>query len=549
MRATGGMTLASRVGGLVRDVIVGRIFGDTAIGSAFASGFAIPNTFRRLFGEGALTAAFIPAYTELHKSDPKAADKLASLTVAVLGLVTGAITLGIEIVLLAVILAAPQDADRALSLKLMMVMLPFMPLICVVAILAGMLQVHGRFGTAASGPVILNTFIVGVGAWCLFTGRLAGENVAYLLGLATVLSGATQCLWFAWILRGEVEWTRAWEEAKPRAREVLKKFIPAAVGLGTLQVNAYVDQLITMWPIWVGPTILGHSYPLTKASGIIIALTTRLYQFPLGVFGIAIASAVFPLLARHADEPDHFIDTLRRGLRMSLFIGLPATVGLMLVREDAVAVLFGHGKTGWSRESLGASADVLFGFAAGVWAYSLNHVLTRAFYACKDTRTPMRVALAMVGLNFVLNVTLIWRLREAGLAWSTAIAAIVQTFVLGILVRRMLIARGMHGGRGEGLFDAHAWRAVVKIVAASGVMGGVVLLVMHWVPGGGGSDSPLTGSGLWPGLRSEWTWQLVRVGIACGVGGGSYVIAARVLGLAELRWLMHRGGGKAVDGE
>lgn len=522
VRATGGMTLLSRVGGLVRDVVIGRIFGDTAVGSAFAAAFAIPNMFRRLFGEGALSAAFIPAYTDAHKADRRDANALASFTLAMLGLATAGLTVVIELALLAILVLAPGDPERALSLKLIMVMLPFMPLICLVAILAGMLQVHGRFGPAASGPLILNTFIVGVGAWCLLSGQLASTGVAYALGIATVLSGVTQLLWFARLLGPSVYWTRAWSSIRPRALAMLKQFVPVAIGLGTLQLNAFMDTLIAMWPIWIGPTMFGRTYPLDESSNIILALTQRLYQFPLGVFGIAVASAVFPLLARHADEPGPFLDTLRRGLRLSFFIGLPASIGLVLVRYDAIGVLFGHGgKTAWSDQSLVRSAGVLLGFAVGVWAYSLNHVLTRAFYARKDTATPMRVALWMVGLNLGLNLTLVWvpGLRESALAWATSASAIVQCGVLIAILRRRVDAPG------QTLLDRETLAGGARVLTTALVMTGVTVLSMQLLPAG-----------------TTWATQLVRTTAISAVGISSYLAAARLLRVHELRWLLHRAG-------
>lgn len=520
VRATGGMTLLSRVGGLVRDVLVGRIFGDTAIGSAFAAAFAIPNMFRRLFGEGALSAAFIPAYSAALREGRADADKLASLTVGMLGLVTGGLTVVIELVLLLVLMLGHHDAERALSIKLIMVMLPFMPLICVVAIQAGMLQVHGRFGPAASGPLVLNGFIVSVGVYCVLTGRLGDERVAYALGVATVLSGATQCWWFARLLRPFVTWTRERAGIEERARTMMRKFVPVAVGLGTMQINAFVDVLIAMWPIWVGTTVMGFTYPLDKSSNVIMSLTQRLYQFPLGVFGIAVATAVFPLLARHAHEPGAFLDTLRRGLRLSLFIGVPASAGLVLVRHDAVAVLFGHGGGKWGEESLLKSAAVLAGFGVGVWAYALNHVFTRAFYARQDTATPMRIGMAMVGLNVTLNLVLMWKLREAGLAWATSISAMVQCAVLATVLTRRV---GKEMGGGVRLIDEETVRGIAKVLGCTAVMS-----VLVWAAGW-----------FWPG-RETFTRTVVALVGVCAVGGVSYLGLAGLLRVHELRWLMHR---------
>ncbi len=539
VRATSLMTLGSRVGGLIRDVVVGRIFGATMIGSSFSAAFAIPNMFRRLFGEGALSAAFIPAYTDAARDSQEDADKLASLTITWLGLITTALAVLIELFLVGLLLLAPPDPKLELSLKLIMVMLPFMPLICVVAIQAGILQVRGRYGPAASGPVILNVFVVATGLYFLLTHQLGGSTTAYILGIATVLSGATQMLWFFLLLRPYVRWTRSWQSVRPRVSVMLRKFVPVAVGLGTLQLNTLLDTLIAMWPIWIGPTIFGFTYPLDDTSNVILSLTARLYQFPLGVFGVSIASAIFPLLARHAKEPEHFLDTLRRGLRLSLYIGLPATLGLMLVRHDAIAVLYGHGTTGWRDDAINRAANVLAGFSIAIWAYSLNQVLTRAFYAQGNTRTPMKVAIAMILVNVALNFTLIWLPppfgREAGLAWATAISAILQTVVLAILCTRALRALGAH----HPLIDPHARSAAMKIAAATLAMGAPVWLLLGFLP----QVSPLTAAKLpsaLAGLTSNWSWQLVRLLLASGMGGVIYLVFSRVFHIAELSWLMHR---------
>lgn len=537
VRATGGMTMLSRVGGLVRDVVIGRIFGDTVVGSAFAFAFAVPNMFRRLFGEGALAAAFVPEYAEIVRegerrgeAKPREAGELASITLAALALVTVALTVLIEVALLLALLVLPADAERSLSLKLLMVMLPFMPLICCAAVMAGMLQVHSRYAAAASGPLLLNAFIVVTGVYFIFSGQLAGEWAAYAIGVATVLSGVSQVVWFLKLLRPLVSWTGSWGNARARAKAVLTRFVPVAIGLGTLQLNTLLDSLIAMWGVLVGPTMFGRAYPLDDLSNVILALTARFYQFPLGVFGIAVASAIFPLLARFAADPEHFADTLRRGLRLSLLVGVPASVGLILVRDDAIGVLYGHGRTGWSGASLHRAANVLTGFSVGVWAYGLNHVLTRAMYAKKDTITPMRVAIAIVVLNAGLNFTLIWTLREAGLAWATSISAIAQCLVLGVIVR------GRVRKEGQVLVDRAMVSGCLRLILSAALMAAAVFGVQRVLPEG-----------------SRWSMQMLRLVIAICIGGAAYAGAAWALKCPELRWLLERpkresgaGGGEAA---
>lgn len=518
IRAFSGVTLLSRVGGLVRDVLLVYIFGNSAVGSSFVAGFAIPNMFRRLFGEGALSAAFIPEYTAAEKEGAPAANAFASLTVLWLGVLTGGLTVLIEAGLLVALFLLPADADRQLSIRLIMLMLPFMPLICVTAILAGMLQVHGRFGPSASGPLVLNGFIVAVGLWHVARGSHGGMVEAYALGTATVLSGLTQAVWFAWLLRRHIRWTRVIAGTRTRAVRMTRRMGPVLVGLGTLQVNAFIDQIIAMWPIWVGPTLLGFAYPLDKSSGIILAASQRLYQFPLGVFGVAVATAAFPMLSRHASDGPLFAGTLRRGFRLSLYIGVPASIGLMLVRDDMVRALFRvTSQSGFDEDGLRRAGLVVLGYAPGIWAYSLNQVLTRAFYAKGDTATPMRVALGMVGLNLALNLGLIWPLGEAGLAWSTSFCAALQCVILGRLCRRLL-------PEGERLLDRPTGTAAARIAVTGLAMGAVVLAADAALP-----------------ARASWAWNVAGVVALTGIGGVVYAGASLVLGLPELRWLL--GGG------
>lgn len=521
VRSTALVTLASRIFGLVRDVLLARIFGETALNSSFQFAFAIPNMFRRLFGEGALSAAFIPVYTREHRAGPESAHRLASLTLAALAAVTIALTLVIELALAGVVFLGQHTPDRRILLQLVMVMLPFMPLICMVAILAGMLQVHGRYAAAATGPLVLNAFIIAVGTYAVLTGWHGDVQIAMVLGAVTVLSAATQLAWFLRLLHrtGQVRWTRnlADPTARARAREVARKFGPVALGLGTLQLSTFLSTTIATFPIWFQTAHKGIAFPLDDASNAILAVTSRLYQFPLGVFGIAVASAAFPLLARHADDPGRFASTLRRGLRLGLFIGLPASIGLALVRRDLTGVLLGHGHNAFSDDGLARAAAVLAGFAPGVWAYSLNHVLTRAFYARGDTATPMRISIACMALNLVLNLVLIWPLSEAGMAWATSIAAVVQCAAMWTLARRRL---GL-----VTVLDPESAKAIGRITLASILMGFAVWSCLALFAGS---------------FPPTWTGQVARLAACCTLGVLVFAALSRALRLPELRWLAAR---------
>jgi len=518
IRLVSGLTLFSRIAGLLRDIVMVRLLGDGAIASAFRAAYTLPNLFRRLFGEGALSAAFLPEYTQLRREEPQTAAELATLTLKLLTLATGWLTLAIELVLIALLVFLPDnEASRHLSFKMMMLMLPMMPMVCITAILGGILQAHGKFGPPAAAPIILNLFQIAAGLVFYLGMTNSATLTAYIVGAAAVLASIVQIVWSLWALKGCVKWSKAGEDAKRHGARVFKRFIPAVLGLGTLQLNTMVDQLIAMWPVWIGPEMFGRPVPLDVKSNAILSYTQQLYQFPLGVFGIAVATAVFPMLSRASADPTEFAAVLRRGLRLSFFIGLPASIGLILVRHDLIFVVYSGGNSGFDADSVARGAAVLLGFAPGVWAYSLNHVLTRAFYAKHNTRTPMRVAMSMVLLNLSLNFTLIWYLREAGLAWATAASAMVQMFVLLVLCVKRL---------GVQPFDGETTRAFLRIGSAAALMALAVWAAIHW----------------WPDPMGNWKLHAARLAAGVGAGGLVFGLAAFLLRAPEMRWLVQRGG-------
>jgi len=513
-RTVAGITLVSRVLGLARDLVTVRVFGDTLVGSAFAAAFAVPNMFRRLFGEGALSAAFLPVYTRLSDDEPERAGALASLTVAALGLVTSAILLIIELALLLVIVLAPgqEGSDRVYSLALVMLMLPFMPLICVAAVMGGMLQTHGRFAPWAAAPILMNILVIAVSAPFFFVQDASPRRWAVYIGIATLVSGMLQVLWSLRVLRGLVRWSRLWSSVRAEARTMFAAMLPVLVGLGTLQLNAMADTLIAMYPNWIGTTLLGRDYPLDESSNAVLFYAQRLYQFPLGVFGIAVATAAFPALSRASGDAHAFGLVVRRGARMSLFVAMPASVGLAVVAPDLVRLLYGHG--GFSERGVDRATWVLVAYALAVWAYSLNQLLTRAFYARGDTSTPMRIAIAMVGVNLALNLMLIWPMRETGLAASTALCAAIQC---ALLIRAL----------GAGVLDRSVSRAAARMAMLSAAVGFAAWGAIRGIDAAGWAG---------PGVPGD----AARVGAGVLGGAGVYLGLCWGFGTPELWWIAAR---------
>ncbi len=522
-----GLTLVSRFTGLIRDAVIIACFGLGGISDAFYLGFKIPNLFRRLFGEGALSAAFIPLYTEKLRQDPRLARRLASACLALQLIVLGGLTVAAEFALRWMLDHYTWTDDSSLAIRLTMLMLPYMPMVCAVAIMGGVLQVHRRFGAPAATPIILNLTLI---FFTLFaTEKLRDVEALRLMvlfvALAVVLAGVFQLLWItAAMLRVEGISLNFRGVGRP-LKQMLWMMLPMLVGLAVFQVNAFADSLIA----WVlSPkngltqiTLLGYTFdPPIPSQGAVAALelAQRLYQFPLGVFGIAIATAIFPAFARAAaDETDTDRDAFRRilhqGLRLTVFIGLPASIGLILVRLPLVRLLFEYQR--FSLEDSQRVAIILTGYAAGVWAYSLTHVLTRAFYAVKDVRTPLVVSLVMVTINLALNMTLVWFLGAAGLAWSTAISAAMQAVLLLVLIRGH-VSQPVSGR------VVAAWRRMIAITLA---------MAAAIAPIGWFCDVAAMSA------RQSALVLLVQLLLGAGV----YLALAKLMGMQELRWLRSRG--------
>ncbi len=506
------LTLLSRFSGLARDAVQSRVFGAGPVMSAFAFGFQVPNLFRRLFGEGALTASFVPVYARLDQDDAALARRFAGTLLTLLATFLSAVAV-VGIVVAMVVPA--KDAQAALGLRLLAVMLPYMPMVCVVALMGSVLGVHGRFGPAAFSPILLNLGIIAAALLVRQVpceGPEPCENGRILwVAIAVVLSGVAQLLWMGWSMRGQgIRPVLALAACRAPLVQTLRTTLPMLVGLGVFQLNVLMDSLIACYPLYVGDTFMGHAFPLNDSANAIMGWSTRLYEFPLGVFGISVATVIFPLLARQSGEPAQFMHSLRRGVRLSVFIGVPASLGLVLVGRSMSVVVYQGGRC--TPEQVSQIADVLIAYAPAVVAYSVMQLLTRAFYALGDQRTPTRLSMAMVALNLALNLTLIWTpLGITGLAWSTTICSFIQWALLSRLLRRRL-------GR---FMDDVTWRSMGKTAVAAALMGMVTYAV----------NSALPFDGSWWGSL----WRLVSLTAA---GALTFFLAAQRLRMPEWRWAL-----------
>lgn len=530
-RTVMGFTLLSRISGLMRDAVCSRVFGAGAEWSAFVTAFIIPNLFRRLFGEGAISAAFIPEYARLSERDPALAHRFASLTVGALAVFLSLLVLIVEFALIVVLGLLPAGSAGRLTLVLAIVMLPFMPLVCITAMLGGMLQSHGRFVPHAASPILLNVFMAGSAAMAAWWWGLSVRDGVVVVAVSVLVAGFAQVGWCLWSLRGIAIWTRAVGDAAGLFRSMLLRMGPVIIGMGTLQLGTLIDGVLAGYPVLFGATLPGgRAYPMDEGSASVLFYASRLYQFPLGVFGIAIATAVFPALARAAGNALNFRLTLSRSVRLSLFIGIPATVGIMLVSKDLATAIYRGGA--FSDEDVTRTSATLSMYALAIWAYSLTHVLTRAFYAVGMTKVPMRVGLVTVLGNVCGSIVLMWWLQERGLALATAIAACGQTLALSVLAMRLLVRKD--GANTEGV-DAGAARSVLLTVGWSVAMMACILMVQR------------TTQGLLP--SGSWSGSLVALARDVGLGAVIYLGGAVVMRRPELGWLLERPVKRGADAE
>ncbi len=529
------LTLISRITGLLRDAMLFASFGRGPIASAFVIGFMVPNLFRRLFGEGALSSAFIPAYAELSRNDPKIARRFASLCIALLLIVTAGLTLLGELGLWYMSTLDVWTQDTLLAIRLTMWMLPYMPLICLVALIGGALQVRGRFGPPAAAPILLNLIMIAAIVLATHTPAAGGLNeqglrsAIHIVAVSILLAGVLQLIWQVVALLRVERLTVDFSSTANPLKKLLWVMGPMVLGLAVFQINAAFDTLIA-WgfaPKEGGAAMLSlfgreMAYPILDAGQVVsLAGAQRLYQFPLGVFGIAIATAIYPALAlAAADRSDlgktHFRTTLHHGLRLSFFIGLPASVGLILVRVPLTRVIFEHGRFDL-QDSLRV-AVILAGYASAVWAYSMTHILTRTFYAAGDSKTPLRVSVTMVLFNLALNLTLIWPLGAAGLAWSTAISAVAQVLILLLLVRK-------HAGPPVDASVLKGWaRTAALTIVMAGALGPMLMR--------------------YPAQDQTWSGCVLLLSVMVIVGAAIIVTGGWLTGAEELRWLRR---GRSTD--
>ncbi|HTB69079.1 MAG TPA: murein biosynthesis integral membrane protein MurJ [Steroidobacteraceae bacterium] len=506
-RAAGIVGLAvmcSRVLGLAREQIFAALFGGGAMMDAFTIAFRIPNLLRDLFAEGALSTAFITIFSKTisREGDVAAfrlANKVTTLTLVALSSIT---VLGIIFAPWIIGVLAPGfDPDKqALTVTLARIMYPFILMVSLAALVMGMLNARNVFGIPAMASSFFNlgSIAAGVVLGWIFDPHF-GPRALLGLALGTLVGGLLQLGMQLPALRREGFVFRpdlAWRDRGVSA--VLQLMVPSVIAASSTQVNVMVNSVFASH-LGNGPTYW-------------LSIAFRLMQLPLGIFGVALGTVSLPLLARLAvaGNRDGFRTELARGIRLAFLMTIPATVGLIVLAEPIVSVLYQHGRfTAYQAHE--AAGDLQY-YALGLIGYASLKVLVNAFYAIDRRKTPMFVSFAAIGLNLLFNWFFTWHLRwgHRGLAFSTACIASINFIVLFILMRREL-----------GRFHSGALGSLtLRVGLAAAVMAAVCLASMQWLLPG------WQATGFW--LRLAWLMATIVVATA------AFSVCASLLKVSEL---------------
>jgi putative peptidoglycan lipid II flippase len=494
-------TLASRVLGYVRDMVVAHAFGAGPTTDAFFVAFRIPNLLRRLLAEGALSTAVIPVFTEtLTREGPAAFGRLArAVTGAAIVVLCSVAALGALAAPLVVAAMAPgwrtDTGLFELAVMLTRALFPYLVFVGLAALAMGALNAHHRFFTAALGPAVLNLAMIAavVGLASRLTTPIMALAVGVLVGgLGQLLVQLPELRRLGVPLRPSAEWRH------PAVARIAQRLWPAVFALAAVQVTVVVN------------TLLASLLPAGTVSYLYYA--DRVMEFPLGVFGIALATAALPSMSAQAARRDlpALRATLEFALRLSAFVAVPATVGLLLLGGPIVQVLFQRGEFSVSDAAL--TAQALAGYAVGLPAFSATRIAAQTFYALGDTRTPVLIGFVSVAVNVVLALLLMWPLRHTGLALASSLSSYVNVIGLCWMLHRRL------GGPRRGEISGSLGRTL----AASGVLA----LWCAWL------------DGLLPAVPEPVVPGFTRMLVALLGGVAVYVASAALMRAPELRSLL-----------
>lgn len=419
-----GSTALSRIFGLIRDIAIAHLFGASRAYDAYLIAFMIPHLLRRLLAEGALSSAFIPIFTErLTKDGPDRAARFANTVfTAALIFFPGLVALGVLFAPFYVPFFADGFSTEQLDLtiRLTQITFPFIALVGLAAIVMGVLNSYERFFAPAFAPVLFNVGVI-LSAFALLS--FFTEPI-YALAIGVLIGGLGQLLFQIPYLKDRWRYQPQLNLRDEGLHKLLKLMLPSVVGLAIFQINSIVDNKLA-----------SH---LAEGSISALQYAIRLFQLPLGLFVVSVGSVLLPKLAAHAAARDteSFAQTLRESAKFSLFILLPATVGLFALAHPIIQLLFEHGN--FTAEDTRLTVYALINYLPGLIGYALAYLLTRAFYALQDTRTPLIIGAVTVALNVILDYTLVGPMGVGGLALATSLAGIANALLLLFVLQRRL---------------------------------------------------------------------------------------------------------------
>lgn len=492
------MTLASRILGLIRDISFAYFFGAVTSADAFFVAFRIPNLLRRLVAEGAMSSAFIPVFTSYHtRYGDEEAKKVSDITFTYLLIALLVLSvLGVVFSKELIYLFAPgfelHPEKFRLTVMLNRIMFPFILFVSIVALCMGLLNSLKHFFVPALSPIILNISII---TFILIANH--GRH-AILIVAAGVLVGAALELVPQLILmhRKGFLFSLNFDYRHPALRESLFLFLPMMFGAAVYQLNVFVSNVLASF--------------LRTGSISYLYYASRLFEFPQGIFAVSIAIAALPAMSRDTagEGVSRLKDSLAFSLRLLNFVTVPATVGLIILARPIIDVLFHRGSFSMS-DTLAVSSALLY-YAVGLWSVAFSRVITQAFYALRDAKTPVVIAFFTVVINLLLSIWLMNTMAYRGLALATSISAYFNTFYLLFALRRKIGNIGL----------TTIMVSLLKAVAASAVMGVILELVFR------------------RNILSTLHYGALRLAILllCAILAGiiSYGVVAYLLGIEEL---------------
>lgn len=497
----GSLTLLSRVAGFVRDMLIAAFLGAGALADAFFVSFKLANFLRRLLGEGAFNAGFVPLLARTIEGEGQAAGRrFAEEAFAVMATVLLVLVLAVELAMPWFIRAlapgfAPGTLRYEAAVALTRLTFPYTLFICLVALVSGVLNTIGRFAAATFVQVLLNIVLIAA----LLLAVWQGWSVAHALAWGVAVAGVVQ---LAWVMIAAARAGMALRPRRPRItpriRRLFALVLPGTLGAGVAQINLLIDT-------WFAST-------LPEGAPSYLFYADRLNQLPLGVIGIALGTALLPLLARQlrAGRTEHATHAFSRAIEVALLLTLPAAVALIVSAEPIIRALFERGA--FTAADTVATAGALAAFSLGLPAYVLIKVLAPAFFAREDTKTPVKVAILCVISNVLLILVLIGPLAHVGIALATAISNWLNALLLA-----WLHWRGRHLA-----IDARLRRRLLPMLAAVALLGTALWLAERLLAGLG---------------------PLPLLAVLLATGAVVYALAVQLLGAAdhrELRAMLRR---------